>query len=916
MADDDIDVEGDFNFKLESGGGLYDANELPSKSANLLPEFTNPPWMLEQGWVLDNGMDEKSKATIEKMLLEEQQYINGRKKGKYLGINKSVLLITAPSQPQKRQETSSKQQWTEEEKELFVEGLEKFGHSWSKISQLIPSRTSVQVKNYAKQFFKTKAKGVTQAVSDPNLPAPVSPVSPSDDVFASAATVMPSTSCFTDVEYAVSTARPTIIARSHPPVKGRPKSGKKKAVSAGKSRKRAVTCATVGARSLLDPTHLTSAPPSINGFESTQIVQASLKEEKRGPLFRLLPSQASTSALQTSTVIECTGDSESEVDIDIENDDEGENTILQSRSTSPSSVYNRLLAQAKGAVRDKPSHEQDVFEDEDDCPDQPVPDSRERNRGEEHSAEQSGCAGSSWGSSSVQQEREGEWVTGGGVVEEEPGALMEQQVAEGQEVKHIVNGVTASGGEIFEFPIPIEDRELHTDSITDEEKMVHTEFFDGRPLKTPERYLKIRNYILDCWKKSRPSYLNKTSVRPGLKNCGDVNCIGRIHAYLECIGAINFGCEQASYNNPGRGMTTLPKLRHLGKAQHTVLSVAKLDAMRPRKRRIRDASGLWVDEKELEGKTIEHKPEEEDPSRLKSGRNRKVVYDPFKLVPCQLFSQDKQAPFQLEVMSTAMAVMDIHAHISRTEVIGMLGGRYDEGTSCLTISMAIPCKSISTGMQCEMDPVSQTHASEQIEDVGMRVVGWYHSHPTFAPSPSVRDIETQQKFQYWFAKGGNHFVGLIISPYSPHNNSVVSDIRCLTISDEVAKEYLCNTPYQFSYSMVYRDNMREILGPASELAEKYATYSSRVGLSCVYKSSLGITCLSKMLQSVKHRLEPPEEKTIHDHRRKVDDVLHWLEQIFIDKFSSSSSSSSASTADIKITPTTSAIPPSDEDVQV
>ena len=40
----------------------------------------------------------------------------------------------------------------------------------------------------------------------------------------------------------------------------------------------------------------------------------------------------------------------------------------------------------------------------------------------------------------------------------------------------------------------------------------------------------------------KPKYLNKTSVRPGLKNCGDVNCIGRIHTYLELIGAINFGC--------------------------------------------------------------------------------------------------------------------------------------------------------------------------------------------------------------------------------------------------------------------------------------------------------------------------------------------------------------------------------------
>lgn len=62
-----------------------------------------------------------------------------------------------------------------------------------------------------------------------------------------------------------------------------------------------------------------------------------------------------------------------------------------------------------------------------------------------------------------------------------------------------VNGVVASSGEIFEFPIPIEDKVLQADGIMEEEKMVHSEFFDGRPLKTPERYLKIRNYILDCW---------------------------------------------------------------------------------------------------------------------------------------------------------------------------------------------------------------------------------------------------------------------------------------------------------------------------------------------------------------------------------------------------------------------------------
>lgn len=52
----------------------------------------------------------------------------------------------------------------------------------------------------------------------------------------------------------------------------------------------------------------------------------------------------------------------------------------------------------------------------------------------------------------------------------------------------------------------------------------------------------INTFFLHIRLKCKPRYLNKTSVRPGLKNCGDVNCIGRIHTYLELVGAINFNC--------------------------------------------------------------------------------------------------------------------------------------------------------------------------------------------------------------------------------------------------------------------------------------------------------------------------------------------------------------------------------------
>ena len=47
--------------------------------------------------------------------------------------------------------------------------------------------------------------------------------------------------------------------------------------------------------------------------------------------------------------------------------------------------------------------------------------------------------------------------------------------------------------------------------------------------------------MTDIRLKIKPTYLNKTAARNGLKSGGDVNLIGLIHEYLESIGAINFG---------------------------------------------------------------------------------------------------------------------------------------------------------------------------------------------------------------------------------------------------------------------------------------------------------------------------------------------------------------------------------------
>ena len=87
---------------------------------------------------------------------------------------------------------------------------------------------------------------------------------------------------------------------------------------------------------------------------------------------------------------------------------------------------------------------------------------------------------------------------------------------------------------------------LNMNIVLDMEREANPEFFSGSSAKTPERYIKIRNHILHMWSRVQPSYLSKTASRSGLRDCGDVNVIGRVHAYLEMIGAINTGFETAA----------------------------------------------------------------------------------------------------------------------------------------------------------------------------------------------------------------------------------------------------------------------------------------------------------------------------------------------------------------------------------
>ncbi|CAN9500639.1 unnamed protein product [Ophioblennius macclurei] len=418
-----------------------------------------------------------------------------------------------------------------------------------------------------------------------------------------------------------------------------------------------------------------------------------------------------------------------------------------------------------------------------------------------------------------------------------------------------------------ELRAPEQEMELDMETITEDEKQAIPEFFEGRPSKTPERYMKIRNYIVDQWLKRKPMYLNKTSVRPGLKNCGDVNCIGRIHTYLELIGAINFGCEQAVYNRP----KSVDASKH--KESKDVIVAYQLQSSRARKRRVRDSWGNWCDPKDLEGQTFEHLSPEElalrreemmknQPKPNKMSRSQGSV-DPFQLIPCRTFEENVPEPFQVVVCAETLLIMDMHAHVSQSEVIGLLGGTFSEDENVLKVCAAEPCNSVSTGLQCEMDPVSQTQACDMLASLGFSVVGWYHSHPTFHPNPSVRDINTQDQFQSYFSRGGAPFIGMIVSPYDRANSSPHSETTCLFVKEsEDPSGPLKKLPYRFNFlSSQDIPDWEQTMRRTQWIIHKYAQAPRSVQMNKLFRQDSHLTCFQKMLSSLERYMKPlPEQE--------------------------------------------------------
>lgn len=139
-------------------------------------------------------------------------------------------------------------------------------------------------------------------------------------------------------------------------------------------------------------------------------------------------------------------------------------------------------------------------------------------------------------------------------------------------------------------------------------------------------------------------------------------------------------------------------------------------------------------------------------------------------------------PFSVKVHPQVTFVSDFHAHMCDAEVIGLLAGKWDATNNCIYIQSSFPCFSTvrvedDGSTDVEMDPGAEIATREAIHRLGLKVVGWYHSHPCFRPDPSTTDIVNQHSYQQLFRDaetGVEPFVGLIVSTFDPRRANVES----------------------------------------------------------------------------------------------------------------------------------------------
>ncbi len=105
----------------------------------------------------------------------------------------------------------------------------------------------------------------------------------------------------------------------------------------------------------------------------------------------------------------------------------------------------------------------------------------------------------------------------------------------------------------------------------------------------------------------------------------------------------------------------------------------------------------------------------------------------------------KIQPFMVNFSNSAVLLMDFHCHLSKNEVCGYFGGTWDLTNLSIKITHAFPC--LSTRYDRDKAHECELQIQRAMSALDLSLVGWYHSHPYFNVNPTVRDCDSQLKYQ-------------------------------------------------------------------------------------------------------------------------------------------------------------------------
>ncbi|XP_020021469.2 MPN domain-containing protein isoform X2 [Castor canadensis] len=199
--------------------------------------------------------------------------------------------------------------------------------------------------------------------------------------------------------------------------------------------------------------------------------------------------------------------------------------------------------------------------------------------------------------------------------------------------------------------------------------------------------------------------------------------------------------------------------------------------------------------------------------------SRDSARNPHTLVEVTSFAAiNKFQPFNVAVSSNVLFLLDFHSHLTRSEVVGYLGGRWDINNQMLTVLRAFPCRSRLGDADAAATIEEEIYQSLFLR--GLSLVGWYHSHPHSPALPSLQDIDAQMEYQLRLQGSSNGFqpcLALLCSPYysgNPGPESKISPFWVMPPPEQRPSDYGIPMDVEMAYvqdSFLTNDILHEMM---------------------------------------------------------------------------------------------------------